>query len=174
MIVLFVASVKTLLLVVDNATATFAHPSSFTESTHSLDDVITFSESPLLSVRRVEFVETVPRRVQCVSAGGYPHPDLHVYLKERDITHMFTLVSFAVLYGKEGKMTHFLLSIHCSHDSHCPFKLVMLVQGQEECQEILWSRTVIVENVINPSRMLQLRHFLMETNISKYTYFNCV
>lgn len=52
--------------------------------------------------RRVVFVEGVGRRVRCVSSGGYPSPELSVYLGPRDVTRDMTLSSSATLYGVPG------------------------------------------------------------------------
>jgi hypothetical protein len=49
------------------------------------------------------FVESVADRLRCVSVGGYPPPELSVFLGDRDITDQFsTTRTSATLHGARG------------------------------------------------------------------------
>lgn len=62
------------------------------------------SGHPAISNRLTKLVavEGRPQRLRCFSTGGYPAPEVHVTLDDRDISDQFTLYSSTSFYGKLG------------------------------------------------------------------------
>src|SRR6218665_1179252 len=52
--------------------------------------------------RRLIFIENQPQSLRCFSTGGYPTPDIAIYLNERDISGQFALTSTTSFFGKQG------------------------------------------------------------------------
>ena len=50
----------------------------------------------------VTFVHNIPGGLGCVSIGGYPPPDMYIYLDDVDITSRFVSLQSASLVGEFG------------------------------------------------------------------------
>jgi len=49
------------------------------------------------------FVETIPGELRCVAIGGYPPPEVQLYVGRRDVTADFGLTHVARLVGTRGQ-----------------------------------------------------------------------
>lgn len=52
--------------------------------------------------RTLTFVETIPGVLRCVAFGGYPPPDVQIFLGGRDISAQFDVTHVARLSGTRG------------------------------------------------------------------------
>lgn len=50
----------------------------------------------------IVFVETIPSVLRCIAIGGYPPPDLQLYVGRRDVTADFELTHVTRLVGTRG------------------------------------------------------------------------
>jgi hypothetical protein len=65
--------------------------------------VCTCATVPVCCNLQVTFDEAVPGRIRCASVGGYPPPELSVFLGDRDVTDQFSPTrTTASLHGTRG------------------------------------------------------------------------
>jgi len=50
----------------------------------------------------VTLQENVPGRLRCASVGGYPPPELTMFVADRDVTSLFRQSTAATLHGSPG------------------------------------------------------------------------
>jgi len=80
------------------------------QSVHFVSENIRQNHSPQLTrhlksagrISHVTLIEDQPGYARCMSAGGYPPPDLQITIGDRDVTSQFSLYSTAALHGRIG------------------------------------------------------------------------
>jgi len=89
------------------------------------------------------FVEGLPRKLRCVCDGGFPLPEMSVYLGQSDVTQKFILSKSVSLDGAKGlrriryrteRWTDQL--VFTAHDDEQPIKCVVTVPGLVANQSI--------------------------------------
>ena len=75
--------------------------------TGAVDDVILYTDnatyrSPSSSAKVISFVKGVPQAVGCVTRGGYPPPQVTLYLDDLEVTDQFALDQASSLEGVRG------------------------------------------------------------------------
>lgn len=88
------------------------------------------------STNRLVFMEGIARRIRCVGVGGYPLPEIRVFLGNKEVTGMFQLTSSVSLEGARGlrlikyrteRTTDHLA--FTAHDDELPIRCVVTVPG---------------------------------------------
>jgi len=95
MLVLATATVSDVILVNHNGSEVYHRKTYSVPPTHS--DTAAGGAN-----RTLTFVETIPGVLRCVAFGGYPPPDVQIFLGGRDISEQFSVTHVARLSGTRG------------------------------------------------------------------------
>ena len=95
-----------------------------------------FEPSGEYTDNRAVFIEARPRQIRCVSEGGFPLPEMRLYVGEREVTKMFSQSNSVTLDGERGlRQIHYRIERSTSYlsfsalDDEQPIRCVVTVSG---------------------------------------------
>ena len=119
-----------------------------------------FEPSGEYTDNRAVFIEARPRQIRCVSEGGFPLPEMRLYVGEREVTKMFSQSNSVTLDGERGlRQIHYRIERSTSYlsfsalDDEQPIRCVVTVSGFPANQ------THLIVNVIRKQTCYLLIHY---------------